>query len=70
VTGGCVGGGGKGAEDRSGGATGERKEGGFGDELGSDVGGCGAEGAAESDFATSFQNGDDHEVVDPDPGEE
>src|SRR6202007_66141 len=55
-------GGGEGAEERAGGTAGKGMESGLRDELGGDVGRCGAESATKTYFATALEDGDDHDV--------
>ncbi len=61
---------GGGAEEDTGHAAGQGQQGGLGEELGADLAAGGAEGAAQADFLTAFQHGDDHDVGDTDGTDE
>src|SRR5262249_13918166 len=62
--------GGEPAKDRSAGAAGEGEQGGLGDELHCNVGPGGTKSPAQPDLAPSFQDGDHHDVGDPDAADE
>ena len=61
-----VAGGGGGAGDDAGDAAGQGQQDGLGQELGADLASGGAQGAAQPDLGAAFQDGDDHDVGDPD----
>ena len=61
-----VDGGGGGADDDADGAAGQGQQDRLGQELGADLAAGGAQGAAQPDLGAAFQDGDDHDVGDPD----